>query len=151
MKWTWYHFFSHLKEEVMFLSFLWTLGVKVHHLILTTWWIINYKWVIFVSLFIDTAWCDIKASKREAPEIGWLLLVKRDHIWYVNHLTWTRKTNLRSKNYQQWNNSMFLVRVSLPIQTLKYLSNIISRILPTKTTSEMHYISPKLRDCVVVK
>ena len=67
--------------------------------------------------------------------------------------TWTEQdgTNLPIKNYQNWNDSVFLATVSLPIYPLTYWSNTMSRNLPTKTTFDINYIFTKLRDLVVTK
>ena len=59
--------------------------------------------------------------------------------------------NLSIKNWQQWNNSDFLVKISSPIALLKYWSNTMSRKLPTKVTSGVNFIYPNLRDWVVGK
>ena len=60
-------------------------------------------------------------------------------------------TNLQRKNYRKWTDSVFLATDSLPNQPPTYWSNTIWNKLPTKTSFEMNYIFPKMRDWVVFK
>ena len=85
-------------------------------------------------------------------------LIEIGSCWY-NRLTYEMSTtclkqdgpNLPSKKYQQWTNSAFLVAISSPIPHLTYWSNTISINMPTKTTTEVRSILPKLRGWVVFK
>ena len=135
----------------MFLLFLWIFGIKVHHQILTAWWVINYKWVILFHYFLRQR--DVTSQNQQGRHLKEYDSCLFNGPTYEPSTTCPEKdrTNLPSKNYHQWTDSAFLATAFLPIYPLSYWSNTISRKLPTKTTSDMHYILPKLRDWVVFK